>query len=38
MTEREQILGRVREALKLEAPRPGHHGHDADHAPRTASP
>jgi L-lactate dehydrogenase complex protein LldG len=29
MNEREQILGRIREALKVAAPAPGHHGHGA---------
>ena len=29
MTEREKILGRIREALTLAAPFPGHHGHGA---------
>ncbi|HSY20204.1 MAG TPA: lactate utilization protein [Candidatus Acidoferrales bacterium] len=28
MSEREKILGRIREALKVEAPVPGSHGHD----------
>ncbi|MEY4918091.1 MAG: hypothetical protein RL616_2004, partial [Verrucomicrobiota bacterium] len=33
MTEREKILGRIREALKMEAPAPGVHGH----APATST-
>lgn len=33
MSERERILGRIREALKTKAPRPGLHGHAGGHAP-----
>ena len=36
MTEREKILGRIREALTVEAPMPGHHDHAKAHA--TAGP
>jgi L-lactate dehydrogenase complex protein LldG len=33
MTEKDKILGRIREALKVSAPKPGAHGHgDASHA------
>lgn len=33
MTEREKILGRIREALSITAPPPGHHGADDHHPP-----
>jgi L-lactate dehydrogenase complex protein LldG len=33
MTERENILGRIREALQVKAPLPGSHGHLPEHAP-----
>lgn len=36
MTERENILGRIREALALEAPVPGHHDPARSHAPIAA--
>ena len=41
MSERENILGRIREALKVTAPLPGSHGDADDHAPAerpTATP
>ena len=38
MTEREKILGRIREALTVSAPRPGHHGGaQLAHAPAPSS-
>ncbi len=37
MSERENILGRIREALQTQAPLPGSHGATAIHAP-TESP
>lgn len=36
MTEREKILGRIREALTVKAPVPGHHGHAKSTAPKPA--
>ena len=38
MTEREKILGRIREALTVKAPMPGHHGHTKAHAPAGQPP
>jgi len=37
MTEREKIFGRIREALTVQAPVPGHHG-GGHHAPSTENP
>ena len=37
MTEREKIFARIREALTVQAPVPGHHG-AGSHAPATAAP
>jgi L-lactate dehydrogenase complex protein LldG len=37
MTEREKIFGRIREALTVQAPIPGHHG-GGHHAPSTGTP
>jgi L-lactate dehydrogenase complex protein LldG len=38
MTERENILGRIREALQTKAPLPGSHGHEHDQAPVSTEP
>src|SRR5947207_243409 len=38
MTEREKIFARIREALTVTAPLPGHHGGDVHHAPPSAAP
>jgi L-lactate dehydrogenase complex protein LldG len=38
MTEREKIFARIREALTVKAPLPGHHHDDGKHAPTSASP
>jgi len=38
MSEREKILGRIREALQVKAPLPGSHGDAGDHLPSTAPP
>ena len=38
MTEREKIFARIREALTVAAPVPGHHGAGAQHAPASAAP
>lgn len=38
MTEREKILGRIREALRVEAPLPGHHHNHRAHTPATSAP
>jgi len=38
MSERENILGRIREALQTKAPAPGSHGHPETAAPPTADP
>ncbi|HLP77085.1 MAG TPA: lactate utilization protein [Candidatus Paceibacterota bacterium] len=38
MTEREKILGRIREALTAEAPLPGHHGTGQPHHAHTVAP
>jgi L-lactate dehydrogenase complex protein LldG len=38
MTEREKILGRIREALTVEAPLPGHHGDDRPHHAHAIAP
>ena len=41
MTEREKILGRIREALQIGAPAPGAHGNGSSHAtfdPKISSP
>lgn len=38
MNPRERILARIREALTVPAPRPGAHGHDADHGARPTTP
>lgn len=38
MTEREKIFARIREALTVAAPLPGHHGTTAEHAPASAAP
>lgn len=38
MTERERIFARIREALTVAAPMPGHHGATAQHAPTNAAP
>ena len=37
MTEREKIFARIREALTVAAPVPGHHGASAQHAPTCAA-
>ena len=37
MSERENILGRIREALQTQAPRPGSHGEEVGHAPMSAA-
>lgn len=37
-TEREKILGRIREAIRVPAPRPGHHGTGDGHDVISASP
>ena len=37
MTEREKIFGRIREALTVQAPVPGHHG-SGGHAPTSSAP
>jgi L-lactate dehydrogenase complex protein LldG len=38
MTERENILGRIREALKVNAPHPGHHGAGGNSQPINVAP
>lgn len=38
MSEREKILGRIREALRVEAPFPGAHGGHPSHPPATVAP
>ena len=38
MTEREKILGRIREALTVKAPLPGHHNHAKTHASAGSPP
>lgn len=37
MTEREKILGRIREALTVEAPKPGHHHGHGSHSAKVVS-
>jgi L-lactate dehydrogenase complex protein LldG len=38
MTEREKIFARIREALSVAAPVPGHHGHETPHAASNTAP
>src|SRR4051794_11170946 len=38
MNERDKILGRIREALRIAAPRPGHGGEAFDHGLREREP